>query len=107
MTAQSRPRAGSSALAPGVTIFSEDPGDGWLRWRVRSSAMIDGKQRLRSWSPVRIGLADAIRQAAAYRWEHHPEAAESEAALLNACWEAIPRETLDALRDAGAKVKRP
>jgi hypothetical protein len=66
--------------------------------------MIEGKQRLRSWSPIRIGLAEALRLAAAYRWEHHPEAAESEAALSAACWEAIPIETLEALRESGANV---
>lgn len=56
---------------------------------------------------MRIGLAEALREPAVYRWQHHPEAAELEAALREACWEAIPRDPLDALREAGADVGRP
>lgn len=98
MAIQTVVRPHSSALVPGVTLFREVGTDGYPRRRIRASAMIKGKQRLRSWSPIRYGLDGALWQACAWRLKHAPGAAETVEHLVRQA-----RETLEQRWDGSAK----
>jgi hypothetical protein len=107
VTANERARADTSALAPGITLFERAVGDEVSAWTVRASAQIEGKQRIRSWGLTRVDrpLQDALREACEYRYQHAPGAFDSVGEMYRACVDALEKETLEELREAGVDVR--
>lgn len=72
--AHTKPRTGTSALAPGISlVFRDDLAT--PTWYVVASAQLtraDGRrrQRVRKWSTAAHGLRPALEAAAAFRAEH-------------------------------------
>lgn len=105
MSAHTKPRAGSSALVPGVALFEEIGSDGYPRWRVRAVAQEEGTQRRSDHSPLRYGLAEAIRRACAWRAERAAGSPPVDE-LERAAWRRLSPQLLSRMREAGVDVRR-
>lgn len=65
---QRRPRAGSTALVPGISVrYSETAR--WAGWEVRASRQEGDRQRLRSWTLRAHDLEAALLEACRWRCE--------------------------------------
>lgn len=63
---QRRPRRGTTALVPGVSVrYADTPR--WEGWEVRATVMQDGRPRIRTWTLRAHEPDDALRAACVYR----------------------------------------
>lgn len=82
-----KPRAGSSALAPGITLFEKTirahpDGSRDTHLVARASAQIEGTQKIITRGVETHGLEEALRQVCEWRFEHAPSGYESAGDLL-------------------------
>jgi hypothetical protein len=80
-----KPRAGSSALAPGITLFEKtlrvhDDGSRDTHLVARASAQIEGTQKVITRGVETHGLEEALRQVCEWRFEHAPSSSGYESA---------------------------